>query len=215
DQTGFAGVTPTPIFDAAFNGLASSMGFSNSGFISLLSSGQAGGLANALAQNSTYFCRMVGSSFGPCTRLGGFNTAGPYPINFFQLNPYIATANLLNDNSFSSYHGLQIEFRQRFSHGLVLDANYTWSHSLTDRYNKNVDNSNNFTTLRDLGLDRGPSPFDVRHVLQAFGTYDIPFGKGRRFAVNNVFLDRVAGGWTLGSIFRFQTGLPFKLSSGQ
>src|SRR5262249_18108481 len=80
DQTGFAGVTPTPIFDAAFNGLASSMGFSNSGFISLLSSGQAGGLANALAQNSTYFCRMVGSSFGPCTRLGGFNTAGPYPI---------------------------------------------------------------------------------------------------------------------------------------
>src|SRR5437762_11488507 len=35
--------------------------------------------------------------------------------------------------------------------------------------------SSNFTTLRDLGLDRGPSPFDIRHVVQAFGTYDLPF----------------------------------------
>ncbi|PYU79545.1 MAG: hypothetical protein DMG50_23585 [Acidobacteria bacterium] len=110
---------------------------------------------------------------------------------------------------------MQLEFRQRFSHGSTLNVNYTWSHSLTDRYNKAVDNTSNFTTLRDLGLDRGPSPFDIRHVVQAFGTYDLPFGKGRRFSVNNAFVDRVAGGWTVGSIFRFQTGLPFRLSSGQ
>ncbi len=214
DQTGFVGVTPTPIFNAAFNGQSANAGFGNSAFISLLASGQAGALANALAQNSAYFCRMVGSTFGPCTSLG-FNTPGQYPINFFQLNPYVGTANLLDDNSFSSYHGLQLEFRQRFSHGSTLNVNYTWSHSLTDRYNKAVDNTSNFTTLRDLGLDRGPSPFDIRHVVQAFGTYDLPFGKGRRFSVNNAFVDRVAGGWTVGSIFRFQTGLPFRLSSGQ
>lgn len=214
DQTGFAGLLPTPVFDAAFQGLAASASFSNTGFVNLLNSGQAGGLANALAQNSTYFCRMVGSNFAPCTNLG-FTTPGQFPINFFQVNPYVGTANLLNDNSFSSYHGLQIEFRQRFWHGLVLNANYTWSHSLTDRYNKNVDGLSNFTTLRDLALDRGSSPFDIRHVFQAYGTYDIPFGRGRRFSINNTLVDRVAGGWTLGSIFRLQTGLPFKLSSGQ
>jgi len=206
DQTGFAGLLPTPIFEAAFQGLAASTGFSNKGFIDLLNSGQAGGLANALAQNSTYFCRIVGSNFAPCANLG-FTTPGQFPINFFQLNPYVGTANLLNDNSFSSYRGLQIEFRQRFSHGLVLNANYTWSHSLTDRYNKNVDGLSNFRTLRDPALDRGPSPFDIRHVFQAYGTYDIPFGRGRRFTIKNGLLDRIAGGWTMGSIFRLQTGL--------
>ena len=214
DQTGFSGIIPTPIFDAAFQGLAASAGFSNSGFINLLNSGQAGALANALAQNSTYLCPMVGSNFSPCAALG-FTTPGQFPANFFQLNPFIAGANLLNDNSFSSYHGLQIEFRERFFHGLVLNANYTWSHSLTDRYNKNVDNSSNFTTLRNLSLDRGPSPFDIRHVFQVYGTYDLPFGRGRHFDIGNSVLDGIAGGWTLGSIFRLQSGLPFKLSSGQ
>src|SRR5262249_48265204 len=120
-----------------------------------------------------------------------------------------------SDNSFSNYNALQMEMRRRFAKGLTLNVNYTWSHSLTDRYNKNVDNSNNFATLRNRAMDRGPSPFDIRHVVQAFGTYNLPFGKGRTFAINNAVLDRVAGGWTIGSIFRFQTGLPFKLSGGQ
>jgi hypothetical protein len=130
------------------------------------------------------------------------------------LNPYLfggtrptgaPNANLLSDNSFSNYDALQIEIRRRFSQGLTLNFNYAWSHSLTDRYHKNADNSSNFTTLRNRALDRGPSPFDLRHVIQAFGTYSLPFGKGRRFAINNAVFDAVAGGWTIGSILRFQT----------
>ena len=220
-NNGLAGQVPLPIFEAAFGprgsqaALSNSLGFANTNFVSLLQTGQAGALANALAQNSTYFCRMVGNSFSPCASAKlGFNAPGPYPINVFQINPYVATANLLSSNSFSNYNGLQVEFRQRFSHGVTMNVNYTWSHSLTDRYNKNVDGSGNFTTLRDRALDRGPSPWDLRHVVQAFGTYDLPFGKGRRFSMNNPVVDAVAGGWTVGSIFRFQTGLPFKLSSG-
>jgi hypothetical protein len=207
------GQSATPIFETAFTGLTTSQGFGNTNFINFLRTGQAGALANGLAQNATYFCNLVGSSFSPCTARLGFKTPGPYPINFFQLNPYIATANFLDNNSFSNYNGLQIEFRQRLSHGLTFNVNYTWSHAETDRYNKNVDNSSNFTTLRNRRLDRGPSPWDIRHVLQAYGTYDIPFGKGRRFFVKNPILEAVAGGWTIGSIFRIQSGLPFKLSS--
>jgi hypothetical protein len=142
----------------------------------------------------------------------------------FVLNPYIfggssptgtPSATLLSDNSFSNYNAFQVEVRKRLSRGLTLNFNYAWSHSLTDRYNKNVDNISNFSTLRNRALDRGPSPFDLRHVVQAFGAYALPFGKGRHFVINNAVLDAVAGGWTVGSIFRFQTGLPFKLSGGQ
>ncbi len=213
-NNGLAGQAPTPIFTSAFSGLSAAQGFANTNFISLLQTGQAGGLANTLAQTPSYFCNMVGSSFSPCAARGS-TAPGSYPINFFQLNPYVATANFLTSNSFSNYNGLQVEVRQRFWHGLTLNGNYTYSHSLTDRYTKSVDDILNFTTLRDRRLDYGPSPWDLRYVVQIYGTYDIPFGKGRTFSANNRVIEAIAGGWTLGSIFRYQSGLPFKLSSGQ
>jgi hypothetical protein len=222
-NNGLPGQVATSIFDAAFNGLTTAQGYNNATFVSYLNTGQAGAMATSIAQNATYFCRMVGNAFGPCASRG-FNVPGTYPINFFVLNPYIfggtsptgaPNANLLSDNSFSNYNGLQVEIRKRYARGLTLNLNYTWSHSLTDRYNKNVDGISNFSTLRNRALDRAPSPWDLRHVVQAFGTYDLPFGKGRQFAIHNSVADAIAGGWTLGSVFRFQTGLPFKLSGGQ
>jgi hypothetical protein len=83
-----------------------------------------------------------------------------------------------------------------------MNVNYAWAHALTDRYNKNTDGAGNFITLRNRRLDYGPSTFDIRHTLQAFGAYDLPLGRGRKFAVDNAVLDRVIGGWTVGAIFR-------------
>ncbi len=218
-RTGFAnnglpGQTAIPIFEAAFSGLSAGQGFGNSTFVSLLQTGQAGILANTMASTSTYFCRMVGNGFGPCANLG-FNAQGQYPINFFRLNPFLGNANLLTDNSFSNYNALQVDLRRRFSHGLTLNVNYTLGHALNDRYNKNVDNSGNFTTLRNRRLDYGPSTFDIRQVFQAFGTYDLPLGQGRKYSMNNPVVNDVIGGWTVGAIIRMQSGLPFKLSSGR
>jgi Carboxypeptidase regulatory-like domain len=210
----FPGQVETPIFEAAFAGMAANLGFANGTFINQLQTGQAGALANTFASTSTYFCRLVGNGFGPCANLG-FTATGLYPINLFRLNPFLGTANVLSDNSSSNYNGLQIEFRQRISHGLTLNANYTFSHAMNDRYNKNVDNIGNFATLRNRRLDYGPSTFDLRHVFQAFGTYDLPVGRSRKFSVKNPVLNGVLGGWTVGTIFRMQSGLPFKLSSGR
>lgn len=213
-NAGLPGQVPLRIFEAAFAGLPPSQGFSNGNFITLLQTGQAGALANILSSNSTYFCRLVGSAFEPCARLG-FASPGQFPINFFRLNPFVGTARLLSDNSFSSYNGLQVELRHRFSRGLTFNLNYSWGHALTDRYNKNVDNASNFATLRNRRLDRGPSPFDIRHVFQAFGTYELPFGPGRRFASTSSVANKVISNWVVGWIIRWQTGLPFKLSSGR
>jgi hypothetical protein len=213
-NNGFLGQVRMPIFDAAFAGEDPSLDFANGTFINLLRTGQAGALANNIASTSTYFCRLVGNRFSPCANLG-FNTPGLYPINLFRLNPFLGTANVLSDNSSSNYNGLQIEFRQRLSHGLTMNMNYAFSHAMNDRYNKNVDNSGNFATLRNRRLDYGPSTFDIRHVFQAFGTYDLPVGQSRKFSVSNPVLNGVLGGWTVGTIFRMQSGLPFKLSSGR
>ncbi len=213
-NNGYPGQAATPIFAAAFEGVAPNLGFANGTFINLLRTGQAGALANTFASTSTYFCKLVGNGFGPCANLG-FNTPGQYPINLFRLNPFLGTANVLSDNSSSNYNGLQIEFRQRITHGLTMNMNYTYAHAMNDRYNKNVDNIGNFATLRNRRLDYGPSTFDIRHVFQAYGTYDLPVGQSRKFSMKNPVLNGVLGGWTVGTIFRMQSGLPFKLSSGR
>jgi hypothetical protein len=140
---------------------------------------------------------------------------GSYPINFFLLNPYVAgKMNFVDDTGWNNYNGLQIQLRQRFSRGATWTTNYTWSKSLT---NLAVDNANqglDFLTLRNIRLNRRVSPFDVRHVIQSYGTYDLPVGRGRLLPTNNRVLNGIAGGWTLGNVFVFQTGVPVQLSGG-
>jgi hypothetical protein len=65
-----------------------------------------------------------------------------------------------------------------------------------------------------MRLSYGPALFDLRHVVHVNGTYDLPFGKGKAFANQSSVLDRVVGGWTVGTIFTFQTGAPFLLLGG-
>ncbi|HXF06774.1 MAG TPA: carboxypeptidase-like regulatory domain-containing protein [Blastocatellia bacterium] len=222
DNQGLPGQVPLPLFEAAFGArgsqpaLPAGSGFANGTFINQLRQGAAGALANTLATNNIYFCRLVGSAFAPCAALG-FNAPGPYPINLFRANPFVTNTRLVDDNQWSTYHGLQIELRRSFSSGLTLNANYTWSKALGDYFGvPDSDNSEDYWTLRNRNLNKAPSPFDLRHTFTAFWTYELPFGRGRRFAsgVNGV-VDRIIGGWTLSGITRLNSGRVFRLVSGR
>jgi hypothetical protein len=224
DSTGLPGLVPLPIFEAAFGGTGAAAGstnalssFSNPNFIALLQEGQAGALANALATSPTFLCNMVGSTFSPC---GGYGLtgAGKYPMNFFQVNPFAAggTLTYLSDPGSESYNGLQVQLKRQ-GHGLTFNANYTYSHSLTNRYLGDYYTADsalvNYITLRDPGLSKGPSPYDLRNVFRAYMTYDLPFGAKHSLKTGNRALDQVIGGWTLGTIVTAQSGRNFKLQS--
>jgi hypothetical protein len=158
---------------------------------------------------------MVGNKLQRCVT-AGFNVAGPYPINFFQPNPYLSSLTYQDSNGDNNYNGLQIDVKQRYSYGLNLGANYVWSHAMGSILNE-TDQAAGYTwfTQRDARLNYGPSPFDRRHVFNAYWTYDLPFGKGRRFLSSNAFLDRVVGGWTLGGRETIASGNPFLLNGGR
>jgi len=226
---GLAGQHALPIFDAAFVGGAEFPGcadgnaadYCNGQFTTQLQTGAAGAMAATLANvNGTteYFCNLVGASFGPCANNLGFTGAGAgYPINFFQANPYAANigSSLSEAVGYSNYNALQVDFRQRAWHGLQFDANYTWSHTLGIGTQNNWQAAANVFTLRDMRLTYyGPALYDLRHVVHINGTYDLPFGKGKPFVNRGGVVDQVVGGWTVGTIFTFQTGAPFLLGSG-
>jgi hypothetical protein len=222
ENRGLPGQFALPMFAAAFGALggqpalAASSGYGSGTFITQLQQGQAGAIANTLAGTNTYLCRLVGAALPACGSLG-YNANGAYPINVFQANPYAAGSaiNLLTDDSYSRYHGLQMQYRVRPSRGLNLTANYTYGKTITNRYYDGSALTVNYTTLRDKKYEEGPNVFDLRHAFQSFATYELPFGKGRTFDPGNGLLDQIVGGWNVSAIVRVQSGRPFLLTSGR
>lgn len=219
---GLPGQVPLPILETAFGArgaqpaLSAAQGFTNGGFITNLQQGTVGALANSLGGNANYVCRMFGNTFEPCTRLG-YNAAGPFPINFWYANPYAGSqgAFLVDDDSYTRYHALQLELRRRYWAGLQMTAQYTLGKNTGDIWTDNSTQQVNYRTLRDRSLDNNVLPFDVRHVVRTFGTYDLPFGRGLRWDIRNPVLNAIVGGWTLGGTLTAQSGTPFRLTSGR
>jgi hypothetical protein len=215
---GYAGEKALPLFESAFGALGgnaaltTAQGFGSGSYITQLQTGQAGGLASSLSGGATTYCRMVGSKSPQCAA-AGYTAAGKYPVNLFQVNPY-STANTVNDDGFSSYDGLQVQFRRRFAQGLNLAANYTFSKSLTNKNEGAIDDSGTIRTLRDPNLDKHLSELDMRHVVTFYGIYDLPFGPGKRYLAGKSIPSRMFGSWTLGWILKRQSGVPFLLTGG-
>ena len=204
---------PLPILERLFFGLAgtSGSGYGSSTFISNLNNNNVGTMASTLSNSVTYRTNRELASF-PTLGLPGL------PANFFVANPNAAGITLLGNNSMSNYHALQVEFRRRFSDGIQFQADYTFSKSLTDARDAAGSQSDltSFRTLRDPGLDYTRSNQDQTHRFVANGLYDLPFGRGRSFMGDaNGFLDRLVGGWTLGSILTWQSRPPYYIASNR
>jgi hypothetical protein len=69
-------------------------------------------------------------------------------------------------------------------------------------------------TIRNLHMNYGPALNDTRHVAHVMATVDLPLGKGRRWINPGGAANAVFGGWTVGSIFTFQTGQPLPTFGG-
>ncbi|MFL6335597.1 MAG: carboxypeptidase regulatory-like domain-containing protein [Pyrinomonadaceae bacterium] len=202
---GCTGCVALPIFDKFFAGLAATSGYTNATFISNLANNNIGTLANSLAFSTTY-------------RPNRENVANGIPANYFVANPNAAGITLLTNNSMSNYHSLQMEFRRRYSKGLQFQADYTFSKTLTDArgaYGSQSDLTS-FRTLRDTSLDYARSDFDQTHRFVANGIYDLPFGHSRAYLNGaNGVVDRLVGGWSVGTIMVWQSRPPVFVASNR
>ena len=204
---GLPGQVNLPIFSASFGTAVAN--FTNATFKQLLQQGQAGALANQLGNTTTNIAFQT-------NRIN----AGLSP-NFFIVNPTLLGANsvLATDSGWSTYNALQLELRRRFANGLLVQGNYTWSHSFTNLFTQTqlVGLTLQPHTLRNPAMDKSPSPFDIRHAFKANYIYELPFGPGRRFDFTrgNGVLGKIFGGWETDGIIRWQSGRIFSLTSGR
>ncbi len=114
------------------------------------------------------------------------------------------------ENSVSSnYNSVQASLKRQMSHGLLVNVNYAYSHSIdsgsTWHYGATTANGgaggDGFTSdPSHPELDRGNSVFDIRHRLAINHVWQLP-GYNLKGP-----LGYVAGGWSLSGIWSFQTG---------
>ena len=139
--------------------------------------------------------------------------AAGLPDNFFRVNPQFGPAQLLGNNSHSTFNGLRVDLRRRFSDGLQFQFNYALGKALTD-YEGGQSQRNAFRDNLNQGLDKSRSAADARHIVNANVIYELPFGRGRRWAnFSNGFLDAVLGGWQVNGILSYSSGQPFTIQS--
>jgi len=203
-NSGLAGQVAVPIFSKFFTGLATQ--FTNASNLTFLDLNNIGAFANNLAFSSTFKANRENPALG----LAG---------NFFVANPNAAFVNVLSNDSYSNYNALEVELRRRFSNGLQFQTDFTWSKAMgnaVDAQGNNQSDLVSFLTLRDKKSDYRRSTQDQKYRFIGNAVYDLPFGRSRSF-LNNAgdALDRLVGGWTIGAIVTWSSGVPWFVGSGR
>ncbi len=132
------------------------------------------------------------------------------------LSSQFATNAFVTNKGSSSYDGMLLSLRKRFSKGFQFDVNYTWSHSIDNQSTvANVTTSGGLICdATNLRVCRGNSDFDIRHIMNVNGIWELPFGRGRMLFGNAPgWVNTIVGGWEISGIFNARSGLPFSLAT--
>ncbi len=122
---------------------------------------------------------------------------------------------------YARYDGWQSNLSRRYSNGVFLTFSYTWSKTIST-VPGGANNASGLGTSggnSDTGLafyvadafhrNRALAAFDRTHVLQTAATYELPFGKGKRFVSGGGGAGWLLGGWQINGALSSVTGNPF------
>ena len=148
----------------------------------------------------------------------GRNINQPMPISGYDFDPRInvravptdtlrpypgySGINQKENTAQSTYNSLQATFKRRMSKGLLFDASYTYSRTITDASGFAEGPQNAY----DLRKERAPASFDRTHMLIFNYIYDLPFLQGRKDLAGTLL-----GGWQISGITMIQSGTPRNL----
>jgi hypothetical protein len=109
----------------------------------------------------------------------------------------------------SSYNGLSVALRRSFSHGLLVTANYTYSHEIDNGSNGSGD-GDEISPQNPLCLacDRASGAWDATHVVNGNAVYQLPFGRGKPRLNDSGIASAILGNWELTTTALARTGFP-------
>ena len=107
----------------------------------------------------------------------------------------------------ANYNGLTVKVEKHYSSGFSFLTAYTWSKAIDSSTDINSDD---IKAPGDAKSYRSLAALDTAQRFVGSYTYELPFGKGKKFggqsgSVANTFI----GGWQLNGITAFSLGVPF------
>jgi hypothetical protein len=115
-------------------------------------------------------------------------------------------ANLRQTGGSSIYHGFTVTANRRLGDGLWYNVNYTWAKALTDTDLGEFASGSQQNQYQRF-LERADEARHRRQQLRFSYNYELPFGRGKRFA-NSIAapVNWIIGGWQISGITTFMTG---------
>jgi hypothetical protein len=109
----------------------------------------------------------------------------------------------------TTYDALQARVTRRFG-GSLLGTAYTWSKTINF-----ADNAGGprIQYLPEKQRNRGPAGYDRTHNSQTYLVYDLPFGKGQRWARSG-WANHLFGGFQVSGMMSIMSGLPIYVVQG-
>ena len=169
-----------------------------------------------VGQHGTHL--MVAMPYKQNMVVNGVVVQGPYlsgnPTLRNEISQISGTASVGNQR----YDALQSTLHKRFSSGLEYSVAFTYSHGMSDSigyYGQGGQAGSQSAYWQYLYCQRcewGPTYFDEKFNLTGSFVYELPFGRSRKFGTNwNRAVDGFIGGWQIGGIPSWHTGLPLTI----
>jgi len=145
----------------------------------------------------------------PVSTLQSFDNYNPLPLSG---DGFLGSMTTFPAIGTGTYHSGSVDFIHRFSRGIYVRANYTFS--------KNIDNATNelFSSRVnprraqdgfDFAGERGLSALDIRHKFALSFLYEIP-----NVQTDHAFVKVLAHGWEFGGTYLAESGQPVTPLSG-
>jgi hypothetical protein len=178
---------------------------------------------NANALNPTLLSlgsALTQSVANPFFGHGGTGTVGTANVQASQLLlPYPTYGSIglsFSDYNKASYDSLVLKAQKRYSMGMTLLSTLTISrnHDASGGGVGNTLNSgakgpqNPYNLNGEYSLSNIDSPYRWAQSI----SYELPFGKGKKFANTAGIMNWVVGGWSMNAVSIFQTGFPLQIS---
>jgi len=110
----------------------------------------------------------------------------------------------------SWYNALQTKFEHNFSNGLYALASFTWASAIDQSGTWDAGASPQILDRFDLENGRMTQTPNLQYTTAV--TYEMPFGKGRKFGSSwNGATNAVLGGWRTSMIINWRSGLPINV----
>jgi hypothetical protein len=174
---------------------------------------------NVNAQSGNPACAGQAPVAAPYTGFSGSVAQALRPFPQYS-NAQVDSVTMSDPFGVYTYNALQVQVQKRYSQGLTILANYTWSKNITNadsEYPLQAAWEGNGTSgalnTYNLKVEKALSQFDMPQRVVMSYTYELPFGKGKRYANRGGVVNALAGGWQVAGVQTYETGTPLAVSS--